>query len=161
MRPRSIGLVCLIVVLGAGLSGCGCVQQGMKGEAAPPPPAPTSLETTGSVTLNIEFDTGKWDIKPKYDNEIKQVADFMKAHPETKVVIQGHTDNVGTEASNIKLSQERADSVKAYLVDKFGIASDRLRAVGYGPNKPIASNDTEEGRQKNRRVEAVVEKRAQ
>ena len=161
MRARSIGLVCLILLLGAGLSGCGCVQEAVKGEAAPPPPAPTSLETTGSVTLNIEFDTGKWDIKPKYDNEIKQVADFMKAHPETKVVIQGHTDNVGTEASNIKLSQERADSVKGYLVDKFGIASDRLRAVGYGPNKPIASNDTEEGRQKNRRVEAVVEKTAQ
>lgn len=161
MRLKSIGLVCLVLVLGAVLSGCGCVQQSMKGEAAPPPPAPTSLETTGSVTLNIEFDTGKWDIKPRYDNEIKQVADFMKAHPETKVMIQGHTDNVGTEASNIKLSQERASSVKAYLVDKFGIAGDRLRAVGYGPNKPIASNDTEEGRQKNRRVEAVVEKTAQ
>jgi len=161
MRLRSIGLVCLVLALGALLSGCGCVQQSVKGEAAPPPPTSAQLETTGFVRLNIEFDTAKWDIKPKYDDELKQVADFMKAHPEKKLVIQGHTDNVGTEASNIKLSQERADSVKAYLVDKFGIAGDRLHAVGYGPNKPIASNASEEGRQKNRRVEAVVEKTAQ
>jgi len=161
MRLKSIGLVCLVLVLGALLGGCGCIQQSMKGEAAPPPPVAAQLESSGSVRLNIEFDTAKWDIKPKYDDELKQVADFMKGHPETKLEIQGHTDNVGTEASNMKLSQERADSVKAYLADKFGIAGDRLRAVGYGPKKPIASNDTEEGRQKNRRVEAVVEKTAQ
>jgi OmpA-OmpF porin, OOP family len=160
MKLKSIGLVCLALLLGAGLSGCGCVQQSMKGEVAPPPPVAAQLESSGSVRLDIEFDTAKWDVKPKYDDELKQVADFMKAHPETKLEIQGHTDNVGTEASNIKLSQERADSVKGYLVNKFGIASNRLRAVGYGPNKPIASNGTGEGRQKNRRVEAVVEKAA-
>ena len=148
----------LAVLILVGLSGCGCFMQAQKGETAPPPPS--ALESTGSVTLNIEFDTAKWDVKPKYNDEIKQVADFMKAHPEAKVVIEGHTDNVGSEAFNIKLSQERAGSVKAYLVDKFGIESSRLRAVGYGPNRPIASNDTAEGRQKNRRVDAVVEKTA-
>ena len=158
MRLRSVGLVCLVVLLGVGLGGCGCLEQAVKGEAAPP--APTSLETSGSVTLNIEFDTGKSDIKPMYNDEIKQVADFMRAHPEAKVMIQGHTDNVGSEASNVALSQARAKSVKEYLVDKFGIAGNRLQAVGYGPNKPIASNATAEGRQKNRRVEAVVEKTA-
>jgi OOP family OmpA-OmpF porin len=151
-------LACLVVVLGAGLSGCGCFYQAVKGEAAPP--KPTQLETSGSVTLNIEFDTGKSDIKPMYDNEIKQVADFMKAHPETNVVIKGYTDNVGSEASNVALSQARANSVKDYLVNNFGIAGGRLQAIGYGPNNPTASNDTEEGRQKNRRVEAVVEKTA-
>jgi OmpA-OmpF porin, OOP family len=126
-----------------------------------PPPPPSTLETTGSVTLDIEFDTAKWDVKPRYNDEIKQVADFMKAHPEAKVVIEGHTDSVGSGASNIKLSQRRADSVKAYLVNKFGVESNRLRAVGYGPDRPIAGNDNAEGRQKNRRVEAVVEKTAQ
>ncbi len=137
------------------LNGCGCFYQAVKGETAPPP---SSLETTGSVTLNIEFDTGKSDVKAQYNDEIKQVADYMKANPNAKIAIQGHTDNVGSEASNLKLSQARADSVKAYLVDKFGIEPNRLRAVGYGQTRPIASNATAEGRQKNRRVEAVVEK---
>jgi OmpA-OmpF porin, OOP family len=128
---------------------------------APPPPQASALETTGSVTLDIEFDTAKWVVKPKYNDEIKQVADFMKAHPEAKVVIEGHTDTIGSKASNIKLSQQRAESVKAYLVNRFGVEGNRLRAVGYGPDRPIAGNDTAEGRQKNRRVEAVVEKTAQ
>ncbi len=154
MRPRSIGLACLVVMVGVCLSGCLCSYE------AAPSAKPTALETSGSVTLNIEFDTAKSDIKPMYNDEIKQVADFMKAHPEAKVMIQGHTDNVGSEASNIALSQARANSVKDYLVEKFGIAGDRLQAMGYGPNKPIATNATAEGRQKNRRVEAVVEKMA-
>ena len=110
-----------------------------------------------SITLKLEFDTAKSDIKAKFNNEIKQVADFMKQYPGTKAVIQGHTDNVGSEASNIKLSQARANSVRTYLIEKFGIEKDRLTAVGYGPKKPIASNATAEGKQKNRRVEAVIE----
>jgi OOP family OmpA-OmpF porin len=140
-------------VLGAGLSACVCSTQ-----TAPPP---TALETSGSVRLNIEFDTAKSDIKPMYNDEIKQVADFMKAHPGAKVIIQGYTDNVGSEATNVALSEARAKSVKNYLVEKFGIAGHRLQAVGFGPNNPIASNDTAEGRQQNRRVQAVVEKTAQ
>jgi OmpA-OmpF porin, OOP family len=144
----------LAVLMILGLYGCAT-------EAPPPPPPPSTLETTGSVTLDIEFDTAKWYVKPKYNDEIKQVADFMKAHPEAKVAIEGHTDSIGSKASNIRLSQQRADSVKAYLVNRFGVEGNRLRAVGYGPDRPIATNDTAEGRQKNRRVEAVVEKTAQ
>jgi OOP family OmpA-OmpF porin len=94
-------------------------------------------------------------VKPKYNNEIKKVADFMKEYPDTTAIIEGHTDNVGKEAANVKLSQRRADSIKAYLVKKFGIDSSRIKAVGYGPNKPVASNATKEGKQKNRRVKAV------
>jgi OmpA-OmpF porin, OOP family len=142
------------------LSGCATEAPAPPSPSSSPPP-PSALEATGSVTLDIEFNTAKWYIKPKYNDEIKQVADFMKAHPETKVVIEGHTDSVGSKASNIKLSQQRAESVKAYLVNRFGVEGSRLRAVGYGPDRPIASNDTAEGRQKNRRVEAVVEKTAQ
>jgi OmpA-OmpF porin, OOP family len=109
-----------------------------------------------SITLKIEFDTGKSDIKEKYHEEIKLVADFMKKYPQTNTVIEGHTDNVGREAANVKLSQSRANSVSAYLIAKFGIEKDRLQAVGYGPQKPIASNATAEGKQKNRRVQAVI-----
>jgi len=108
-----------------------------------------------SMALLVEFDTGKAVVKSKYHDEIKKVADFMKEHPDAKAIIEGHTDNVGKEAANIKLSQRRADSIKTYLVKKFGIDSSRLKAVGYGPNEPIASNATKEGRQKNRRVKAV------
>lgn len=109
------------------------------------------------ITLKVQFDTGKWDIKPKYHDEIKKFADFMIKNPDTKVTIEGHTDNVGKESANIKLSQARADSIKNYLVKNFKIDPSRLKAIGYGPTKPIASNKTAEGRQKNRRVEAEIE----
>jgi OOP family OmpA-OmpF porin len=72
-------------------------------------------------------------------------------------VIEGYTDNIADDAYNKKLSEERANNVRQYLIDKFGIDGSRLTAVGYGKDKPIASNDTKEGRQKNRRVQAVLE----
>jgi len=109
-----------------------------------------------TIDLNIEFATGKSIIRPKYNNEIKKVGDFMKEHPNTKAVIEGHTDNVGKEAANVKLSQNRANAVKKALVSKFKIDASRLEAIGYGPKKPIASNSTKAGKQKNRRVHAVI-----
>jgi len=113
-----------------------------------------------TITLNVKFDTAKAVVKKKYHNDIKKVADFMKAYPGTKAVIEGYTDNVdkfNNPENNIKLSQARADSVRQYLIDNFRIDASLITAVGYGPNKPIASNDTNKGRQKNRRVQAVIE----
>jgi OOP family OmpA-OmpF porin len=113
-----------------------------------------------TITLNVKFDTAKAVVKKKYHNDIKKVADFMKAYPGTTAVIEGYTDNVdkfNNPENNIKLSQARADSVRQYLIDNFGIDASLITAVGYGPNKPIASNDTKKGRQKNRRVQAVIE----
>ena len=113
-----------------------------------------------SMTLNVEFDTAKAVIKKKYHNGIKKVADFIKSYPGTNVVIEGHTDNVDIHKEperNIRLSLARAESVRKYLIEKFGIDASRITAVGYGPDKPIASNDTEQGRKKNRRVEAVID----
>jgi OOP family OmpA-OmpF porin len=104
--------------------------------------------------INIQFDTNKYDIKPMYDAELKTVADFLKEFPKAKGEISGHTDNVGGRVPNEKLSQRRAESVKNYLVDTFGIAADRITAKGYGYDKPIASNKTREGKAKNRRIEA-------
>jgi len=121
-----------------------------------PEPVPVIKEKV-MIELNIEFDTDKAIVKDKYYDEIKKVADFMKEFPGTSAVIEGHTDNVGKEAYNQKLSEKRANSVRQYLIDKFGVDASRVSAVGYGMSKPIAGNDTNEGRQKNRRVVAVME----
>jgi OOP family OmpA-OmpF porin len=125
---------------------------------APAEEAPKVVVTEPvSIRIDILFDTGKSTIKPKYHNEIKKVADFMQQHPDAKMEIQGHTDNVGKAAYNQKLSQARANSVMKYLTTKFGIAQDRLTAKGYGETKPIASNKTKAGKQQNRRVQAVAQ----
>ena len=79
----------------------------------------------------------------------------FKADAELKLEIQGHTDNVGAAAANLKLSQDRAAAVKAYLVQTFGVAADRLTTAGLGDTKPIADNATDAGRAQNRRVELV------
>jgi len=110
-----------------------------------------------TINLNVLFDFDKSDVKPKYHDEIKRVADYMNAYPWEKATLEGHTDSKGTDAYNEKLSQRRVDAIKKYLVEKFGISADRLKAVGYGESKPIATNDTDEGRQLNRRVQAVME----
>ncbi len=122
-----------------------------------PVPPPPPMKEIARIILHVEFDFAKSIIKNKYRNNIKQAADFMKANPEIYAEIIGHTDNVGNEGFNVLLSQSRANSVRKYLIDKFGIKASRINAVGYGPNKPIASNATAKGRQKNRRVEAVFE----
>jgi OOP family OmpA-OmpF porin len=110
-----------------------------------------------SITLNVQFDTGKANIKPKYHKDIERIADFMSKYSSTSTVIEGHTDNVGKEVVNVKLSHRRAANIKAYLVEKFGIDSSRIKAIGYDYQKPAASNKTAEGRQKNRRGETHID----
>jgi OOP family OmpA-OmpF porin len=110
----------------------------------------------GRAKLDIEFDFDKSNVRPQYHDEIKQVADFMIKYPDTKVAIEGHTDNIGTAEYNQKLSERRANSVKNYIIDNFGIDAKRLRAEGFGETRPIADNNTDEGRQRNRRVESVL-----
>jgi OOP family OmpA-OmpF porin len=109
------------------------------------------------ITINIQFDTGKADIKPKYYDEIKRIADFMVKYPTSSMVIEGHTDNVGKKVYNQKLSKRRSESVRKYLIDKFRIKRTRIRAIGYGMERPIASNKTADGRKMNRRIIAVIE----
>ena len=136
-------------------------------DACPGTSAGTKVDAKGCVpqkavmesfTLNITFPTNSDVITAQYQPEVKKVADFMNKHADVTVVIEGHTDSQGAEAYNQKLSQRRADSVRNSLVSKYGIAADRIKAVGYGEAKPIASNDTADGRAKNRRVVAVMEK---
>ena len=109
------------------------------------------------IRLNVLFDFDKADVKAKYHNEIKRVADYLKAYPNDNVTLEGHTDSRGSDEYNQKLSQRRVNNIKKYLVEQFGINPDRMTAIGYGESRPIADNSTDEGRQLNRRVDAVME----
>ncbi len=109
------------------------------------------------ITLKVEFDFDKADIKPEFHDEIKRVADFLKEYPQATAVIEGHTDSKGTVKYNQKLSERRAKAVMKNLVDEFGISAKRLSSKGFGESKPIADNATDEGRQKNRRVVANID----
>lgn len=115
------------------------------------------IKEKGRVTLEVLFDTNKAIIKKNYTKDIDNLADVMKNQSDLNVTIEGHTDNVGNAAFNKKLSKNRADAVKAYLIEKGGVNAKQLKAVGYGLAKPVASNKTKEGRAKNRRVEASVD----
>lgn len=117
-----------------------------------------SLKLTESVAieLNITFDTAKSIIKPAFEGEVAKLATFMGQYADTVVTVEGHTDSQGSEAYNQKLSQSRADAVKAALITKYGIAADRVNAIGYGESKPIADNMTAAGREQNRRVVGQV-----
>jgi len=109
------------------------------------------------MTLKVEFATGSAAIDPRYNDEISRVGEYMKKYPTTTAVIEGHTDNIGSPELNMKLSQQRAESVVKTLVDNFGIDPSRLSAKGYGSTRRIAYNNTDEGRQKNRRINAVID----
>jgi len=114
------------------------------------------INTTGHVSIyGIYFDTGKSEIKPQSDAAISEIAKLLKNNDALKLYVVGHTDNVGSFDSNMKLSKERADAVAKALSDKHGIAAARLKPYGVASLSPITSNDTEDGKAKNRRVELV------
>jgi len=109
-----------------------------------------------SITLHVEFDFDKDSVRPEYHSDIKEVANFLKAYPKATAVLEGHTDGTGTDEYNLNLSKKRADSIKKYLVEKFGIRASRISTRGYGESQPVATNNTKEGRQQNRRVVANI-----
>lgn len=114
------------------------------------------VEVGGTVILrNIFFETDKFELKPESMAELDKLLEFLQKNPRINIEISGHTDNVGTEAHNLDLSQRRADAVFAYLTGK-GIPKERLTSKGYGEGKPIDTNDTPEGRANNRRTEFKV-----
>jgi OOP family OmpA-OmpF porin len=134
--------------------------------APPPPPAPEPPKPPPRVALRdnkieitekIQFEVNKAIIKEESFSLLNEIADVIKQNPHVKKVsIEGHASAEGDKKRNLKLSDDRAKSVMEYLVTKGGIAKERLTAKGFGVEKPIAPNDTEEGREKNRRVEFNV-----
>lgn len=131
-------------------------------DQCPGTPAGTAVDETGcrfkkeSVELQIQFPTNSAAIAEQYQSEIKRLADFLVKYPAIAINIEGHTDAQGSNEFNKKLSQQRAESVKGALVTRYGINANRVTPIGYGEEKPIATNDTAAGREQNRRVVAVI-----
>jgi len=116
----------------------------------------TPLEVGQSVDIeNIFFETGKSTLKEESYRSLNALVEFFQEYPNVKVEIGGHTDNVGSAATNKRLSKERARSVALYIIEQ-GINKDRFQARGFGPDKPKASNKTKEGRARNRRVDFTI-----
>ena len=112
--------------------------------------------TSTSMMFSLEFDSGESDIKPEHYYKLKKLADFLKECPDVRGDILGHTDNVlysEGDMSNLKLSRQRAENIRTYLIITYGIDPKRITSKGFGSKRPVADNRTEEGRRKNRRIE--------
>ena len=118
-------------------------------------PIPVAQVASIKLKVNFAFDSAK--VQEQYFTDLGELAAFLKRFDTVDVSIDGHTDSVGAEAYNQQLSQRRAQAVVDMLVNTYGIAASRLKAVGYGESQPVASNDTAEGRAENRRVMASLE----
>lgn len=146
---------------GTPVDGCGCpTRMDSDGDGVydnldkcPETPVGARVNAVGCWVLkNVLFDTDAYNIKPAFYSDLHEVVGVMEKNPDLAIEIQGHTDNVGSAEYNKALSQKRADAVMGYLVKK-GVSPDRMTAVGYGLERPVASNDTEAGRAQNRRVQ--------
>jgi outer membrane protein OmpA-like peptidoglycan-associated protein len=118
-----------------------------------PPPPPPAVVTLDSMSL---FDSGKAQLKPGSTRAMVGALEMIKAHPDKRILVAGHTDNVGNPDSNLKLSTARAQAVRDWLIEVSGIPPTQFAIQGYGDTRPIASNDTPEGRARNRRVEITL-----
>src|SRR5205807_3097664 len=115
-------------------------------------------DTARGLIVNMSdvlFDTAKFSLRPEAREKLARVAGIVSGHPGLKLEVEGHTDNVGGDDYNQKLSEQRGMSVRDYLTQQ-GISSNSVTTEGFGKTKPVASNDTSAGRQQNRRVELVV-----
>jgi len=110
------------------------------------------------MAMEMEFDPNKADVKPQYREELRKVANFMKAHPGVTATVEGHTGNLqATPKLAMEISQLRAQNVMNYLVDNFGIARSRLTSEGFGQTRRFAYNTSKEGQQENRRVNIILD----
>jgi len=128
-------------------------------EPTPVADEPEPMAEPVRVELDVKFDFDRAVVKQDSMGDIQDLADFMKQYGQTSTVVEGHTDSVGTDAYNQRLSERRANAVRDLLVNQHGLDASRVDAVGYGESRPVADNSTEEGRAINRRVEAEVEAR--
>lgn len=129
-------------------------------DKCPNTPKGTVVDADGCtkiIRLHVKFDFDKSTVKPEFMPEIQKVADFMKQNPGYNVVLEGHTDSKGSDAYNMKLSDQRAKAV-AKALSTLGVAGAKVTTEAYGESKPVATNDTEAGRAENRRVDAIFKK---
>jgi outer membrane protein OmpA-like peptidoglycan-associated protein len=138
--------------------GAGAASTVLRIEYPEPLNAPSSLESTLAANdiaeiYGVYFSFARADIRKQSERVLREIATVLKRHPDWKLRIDGHTDGVGNAAANLELSKRRAAAVKAALVDRYGIAADRLSTDGHGKAAPKDTNDTPEGRARNRRVE--------
>lgn len=178
MKMKSLGLLLLVVALGLSLSACGCFQQAVKGEQAPPPapeqtkivppeqkaevaapapvpapaPAPAAAPAAVAVELkDINFDFDKYNIRPGDAEILKGNYSWFTANPGKKARIEGHCDERGTVEYNLVLGQKRADAAKSYMT-KLGVDDKRMETVSFGKERPVDPGHNEEAWAKNRRV---------
>jgi OOP family OmpA-OmpF porin len=117
---------------------------------------PVIVQDVKEITLNINFAFNSAVVRPEYFPEVEKVARFMKAHPLTRVTIEGHTDSDGANTYNKTLSTKRAQAVAKLLVSRYEITAVRVTAIGFGEDRPLVANDTAENKFKNRRVIAFI-----
>jgi OOP family OmpA-OmpF porin len=106
--------------------------------------------------VGLNFSVGKSTIEPQYFNMLTKVQNAIKVFPECTVIVEGHTDSFGSDELNYGLSQQRSDAVKQYIIANMGIEEPKISSIGYGENRPIANNETTQGRAKNRRIDIVI-----
>jgi OOP family OmpA-OmpF porin len=121
-----------------------------------PAPEPQKKQVVDTYELQVQFDFDKSNIKSVYEPQFEEIGQILKDNPGINMTVEGHTCWIGTEEYNQGLSERRADSVKQKFVSDYGIAGDRISTIGFGETRPIATNETLEGRRKNRRAIAVI-----
>ena len=122
-----------------------------------PVPVPPPERVKYCTTLDIQFEVDRYAIQHEYEASVERLGAYLRKYPDTTAVIEGHTDEVGSDEYNMQLSQRRANSVVEYLVERSGIDRSRLKAVGYGKTRPVADNSTEEGKRQNRRIDSIID----
>lgn len=121
-----------------------------------PPPPPPVMKVIDRLTIHVNFDFDKSDIRKSDVAELQKAVAFVKKYTKESILIEGHTDGIGTEKYNQALSERRAAAVKKYLVENADTRTDKITSVGYGKTRPIADNKTAKGRFQNRRVEILI-----
>ena len=109
------------------------------------------------LILELTFESGRATVDPKYRPLLDKVRQAAAVFPRSQIIIEGHTDSYGSDDTNLRLSRERAEAVSEFLRDAFGIPAFRVSAVGYGETRPIANNETPQGRARNRRIDVRIE----
>lgn len=165
MKSKGIVRWLFVAVVIVGSSGCyppgpctTCCPSFYAPPPAPPPPVAAAQPVRKRITLRgVNFDFDKWNIRPDARVILDEAARILNEElSEASVVVEGHTDWMGSDEYNERLALRRADSVRSYLIAR-GVAPSRLRIAGFGERQPVASNETEDGRAQNRRVELRIE----